>query len=195
MTLGRREKTLLGALGAVAVVALLAVWDGGGAADDVPRGETLAARSDRLRQAAAETPLETRVVALDLAALDAQGGEFELGRNPFRYAPAPAPPPPPPPVVVRETQQRTVTPPPPPPPPVQARCQPPSTGHLQYLGSFGSRTRRIAVVISGDEIYNVLEGGMIEDQFRVEEIGYESLALRSVKCPEEPATRLPAGGT
>lgn len=193
MTFGRRQKVLLGVLGGVAILAILVLWDGGGG--DEPVGEMLSERSARLRRAAAEEPLETRVVAVDLGSLEAPAGEFEVGRNPFRYAPAPAPPPPPP--VVRPEPVTRPAPKPPPEPVRQVaerRCQAPSTTQLEYLGSFGPSDRRIAVVVSGDEIYNVLEGGMIEGKFRVKEIGYESLALEFPECPEEPARRLPAGG-
>lgn len=195
MTLGRREKILAGLLGAVLVIALLSLWGGDGG-EGAPAGETLAERSGRLRRAAAETPLVADVVALDMAALEAESGEFEVGRNPFRYAPAPAPPPAPAPVRPEPRPTPPPTPAPTPPPVTRpAGCQVPSTSGLQYLGLFGPRGAEIAVVVNGDEIHNVREGEMIGEDFRVVEIGYESLALGSVACPEEPAVRLPVGGS
>lgn len=194
MTLGKRERILAGVLGILAMVAVLAFWGGGDRGRTQVR-ETLSARSGRLRAAAAQAPLVGDVVALDLAALEGESGEFEVGRNPFRYAPEPIPRPEPTP------QQQPPTPPPPapeptpPPAPDPDRCRPPSSAHLQYLGSFGRKGFQIAVVVNGDEIYNVREGEMIGDDFRVEEIGYESLALRSVACPDEPVERLAVGGS
>jgi hypothetical protein len=79
----------------------------------------------------------------------------------------------------------------PPPPPVP---QPPSADHLRYLGSFGPPARRIAVVLSGDELHNVRQGAVLEGKFIVREIGYESLAIAFVGFPDAEPRRLPAGG-
>jgi hypothetical protein len=72
--------------------------------------------------------------------------------------------------------------------------QPPSAAHLRYLGNFGPPERRIAVVLSGDQLHNVRQGAVIEGQFIVQEIGYESLAIGFVGFPDAPPQRLPAGG-
>ena len=81
------------------------------------------------------------------------------------------------------------TPPPTPPPPT-----PPPLDHLRFLGSFGPPDRRIAVVMSGEELHNVREGAVLEGKFIVHEIGYESLAIAFVGFPQEPPRRLPVGG-
>ena len=188
MRLAARERRLLIGLAAVLVLALLVRWSGAdpgvavGSAESapgVPEDEGLTVRE---------------VVALDLSALRPQEGSFEVGRDPFRYGPDPAPPPPPP------------TPPPPPPPPPQVVDvaplvpppppvpQPPDSSHLRYLGSFGPAGGRIAVVLAGDELYNVREGAVVDGKFIVQEIGYESLAIAFVGFPDAEPRRLPAGG-
>lgn len=193
MKLRPRERGLLAVLGGLAVVALLVFW-GGGEEGEAPAGETLAERSARLRAEASQAPLETEIVALNLAALEGESGEFEVGRNPFRYAPKPRPPSPPPPPPEPEPEPKEVKPPPRP-EPEEKRCQPPSVSGLEYLGFFGPEGREIAVIVRGDEIYNVREGGRFQEEFIVKEIGFESLALSFVTCPEEPAKRLPVGGS
>ncbi|MDX1632631.1 MAG: hypothetical protein R3234_12250 [Thermoanaerobaculia bacterium] len=195
MKLRSRERILLGILGVVAVIGLLALW-GGGDEGRTPPGESLAERSSRLREEASRAPLETEIVGLNLAALERGGGEFEVGRNPFRYAPKPRPPAPPPrPEPEPEPEPKKKEPPPSPPEPKEERCRPPSASDLEYLGFFGPEGGEIAVIVRGEEIYNVREGGRIQGEFIVEEIGFESLALSFVKCPEEPAKRLPVGGS
>ncbi|MGH7339652.1 MAG: hypothetical protein ACREKH_04110, partial [Candidatus Rokuibacteriota bacterium] len=65
---------------------------------------------------------------------------------------------------------------------------------LTYLGSFGPEERPIAVLTDGDAIYNAVEGDVVEGQFVVAHIGYESVDLAYVEFPEEPPARLAVGG-
>ena len=122
-----------------------------------------------------------------------------LFRSPFRFGPPPAPPPPPPPTreelarraaeaearrlaAEEDARQRAI----PRPPPVT----------LVYLGSFGTEARRIAVFADdkGENLYNVRVGEVVEGKFIVDRIGYESVDLKFVGFPDEPAKRLPIGG-
>nr|MBP9824920.1 hypothetical protein [Thermoanaerobaculia bacterium] len=67
---------------------------------------------------------------------------------------------------------------------------------LVYLGSFGTEARRIAVFADdkGENLYNVRVGEIVEGKFIVDRIGYESVDLKFVGFPDEPAKRLPIGG-
>jgi hypothetical protein len=118
-----------------------------------------------------------------------QENRYGIGRDPFSYEPDPPPPtPPPPPPTPPPTPPPNVPPPPPPPP------QPPPIGHLKYLGSFGPPSARIAVIMSGSELYNVRQGAVLEGKFIVQEIGFESVAIGFVGFPDAPPQRLAAGG-
>ena len=185
-----REKKLLAALGVVVALVLVVRATGGDGGADVG-GQPSAARRDGVREASAVR----EVVELDTAALQPNSGEYEVGRDPFRYGalptpppPPPAPPPPPPRPQPAPVIEPPVAPMPPPPPP------PPSMDHLRFLGTFGPQRTRIAVIVSGDEIYNVREGAVIEGKFIVQEIGYESVAIAFVGFPEAAPRRLAAGG-
>ena len=61
---------------------------------------------------------------------------------------------------------------------------------LQYLGSFGSANRRIAVFTDGKTVHNLQEGQVLEGKFIVARIGYESVDIKFVNFPDEPAKRL-----
>jgi hypothetical protein len=65
---------------------------------------------------------------------------------------------------------------------------------VKFLGSFGSRTKRLAVFSDGVEIFNVLEGGVLKDHFVIRQIGFESVDVGFADYPEEPPIRLAAGG-
>ena len=65
---------------------------------------------------------------------------------------------------------------------------------LQYLGSFGSETRRIAVFSDGETIHNAMTGEIIEGKFIVDQIGYESVDIKFVGLPDLEAKRFAAGG-
>lgn len=129
------------------------------------------------------------LATLDLMALENKPGEFQIGRDPFRFAspPRPAPPPSPPPSRPTPAQrpQRTQQPPPGP--------QPPRVD-VTYLGSFGPDRGRIGVFTDGADLYNARIGDVLKTHFVVEAIGYESADLRYVNFPDAPAQRLVAGG-
>jgi hypothetical protein len=67
---------------------------------------------------------------------------------------------------------------------------------LKYLGSFGPAARRVAVFAdeNGENLYNARAGEVLEGKFIVDRIGYESVDLKFVGFPDEPARRLPIGG-
>ncbi|HEV8631892.1 MAG TPA: hypothetical protein VGV61_16370 [Thermoanaerobaculia bacterium] len=185
MKIGGREKRLLVGLAGVLALGLAvraANRRGDGAAPGPVTGNAATASA---------TPATREVVALDLSALQPKPDQYRLGRDPFNFVPDPPPPPPPapPPVPTPRPFVGPVLPPPPPKP------QPPSPDHLRFLGSFGPPESRIAVVVSGDQIYNVHTGAVLEGKFIIQEIGYESVAIGFVGFPEEPPRRLPAGGS
>lgn len=185
MTPKQRQQLLL-----VALVVVFAVLIGrqlvstGGEA----RPSVGAARAEALVTGAAE------IAELQVEALEHQPATYTPGRDPFRFGPPPqaaAPPPPPPPVQPPPRQQ---TPPPAAqPPPAPPRPQPPPVT-LVYLGSFGLPQRSIAVFSDGKEILNAFEGDVLQQQFVVRRIGYESADIGFVDFPEAPAKRLAVGG-
>jgi hypothetical protein len=187
MTSERQRQVLIGLL---AVLALVIVWRVTGSSSGGGSGG--AAVSGGGTSVADLAGLE--VVPVHLSALELEEAEFHVGRDPFRFAapprqaaPQPSRPPSPPP---RATDARPAekpanrTPTTPQPPPVD----------VVYLGRFGTTSRPIAVFSDGNEIYNVLEGGVIKGQFVVDSIGYESADLAFVGFPDAPSKRLAVGG-
>lgn len=132
------------------------------------------------------------LVPLELAALENKPGEFQIGRDPFRFyvepkPPPPAPPPPPPrPTPAPQPTQSSR--------PAQPRAPQPPAVDVTYIGSFGPDRGRIAVFTDGTDLYNARIGDVVKTHFVVEAIGYESADLRFVNFPDAPAQRLEAGG-
>jgi hypothetical protein len=187
VTFGARERRLALVLAGVLALGLTvraANRGGDGGATGPVAGGTAAVTA---------TPTAREVVGLDLSSLQRRGDQdknYAVGRDPFNFVPDPPPlPPPTPPPAPTPKPFIGPMPLPTPPPPV-----PPSPDHLKYLGSFGPAADRIAVVLSGDQIYNVHTGAVLEGKFIVQDIGYESVAIGFVGFPETPPRRLPAGG-
>lgn len=202
MKLAPRERRLLKVLGVLASVALLrflylAASPPASAGAGSSGAAVSAAGASRSRRGKVELPSE--MVQLDTARLEIEPRDLTSGRDPFRFGPMPAPPPPPPPTKEelerrrREEEERlrrleeerrlALIPKP-----------PPIT--VTYLGSFGSEKKRIAVFAdeSGENLYNARAGDVLEGKFIVDRIGYESVDLKFVGFPDEPAQRLPIGG-
>jgi hypothetical protein len=149
---------------------------------------------------AGQSALEVRdVVELRLGALEVEPVEFQVGRDPFRFGPAPAPPPPPPPTADElaaledarrraEDRARQVA--------VENAKPRPPVFDLTYLGSFGPAGRRVAVFSDKgrQEILNARRGEVLRGKFILDEIGLESVSLKFVGFPEVPAQRVGIGG-
>jgi len=204
MSLAPREKKLLLTLAALSGLAgLRAIWVLASPAPlpaAVAARPAVTARSDfgkSTRRGVQELPKE--IAELRLAELESQPRPLMVGRDPFRFGPPPPPPPPPPPTKAelarrrqeeeerrlaaeRAAREEAI----PKPPPVT----------LVYLGSFGTEKRRIAVFADAarENLYNVRAGEIIEGKFIVDRIGYESVDLKFVGFPDEPAKRLAIGG-
>ena len=144
------------------------------------------------RAAAAAGPVE--IAELRLEALEHKPAVYQPGRDPFRFGPVEQKPPPRPERVVerrpaqserrRERPATSSRPPSPKPPPVD----------FVYLGSFGVPGREIAVFSDGKEILNAFAGDVLQKEFVVRAIGYESADIGFVNFPDEPAKRLAVGG-
>lgn len=135
---------------------------------------------------------ELEIVDLRLEDLEHKPGEFQPGRDPFRFRPkeraAPPPPPPPPPKPAPAKRK-------PRPKRAQQAAKPrPPEPAFKFLGSFGPRDRMIAVFSDNVEIFNVAEGDVFKEAFVVKKIGFESADIGWVDFPDEPARRLEAGG-
>jgi hypothetical protein len=61
---------------------------------------------------------------------------------------------------------------------------------LRYLGSFGTPETKVAVFTDGKRQLNLLEGGVIDGQFRVTRVGREFVDIQFVGFPGCPAQRL-----
>lgn len=195
MRFSERERRLLGALALLAALSgLWTLWrvarrapDSAGVSTGVPARPARAAR-DRTGA------LPERIVELRVDRLDPRPRDLAVGRDPFRFAPiAPPPPPPPSPEELarrreqeeerrRLAEERAA----------QALLPRPPDVDLRFLGSFGPRSRRIAVFAdaSGANVFNAREGDTLEGKFTVEKIGFESVDLAFVGFPDVPARRL-----
>ncbi len=214
MTPARRKKLMLGLLG---VLVLAMIWNylpplggGGGGTGTAPRlggsgGIEEAAESGqprrRVRRAGDAVPTKD-VVDLRMAALEAPPRISTPGRDPWRFIdppppPEPPPPPPPPPPTAAELAARRAA--------EQAAAEaaerarlkalepkpPPFT--LKFLGSFGPPRAKIATFTDGKAVWNVREGGELQGKFIVAKIGYESVDIKFVGFPNEPAIRRAVG--
>jgi len=208
VTLQKREKRLLAVLGILAGL-LLARSLFNAAANRLPArpaGETAGrltappaagSRFGQRRRGVAELP--TAIAVLDLGEMEVTPRDLTVGRDPFRFGPLPPPPPPPPPSAeelerrrreeeerLRRLEEERRLAAIPKPPPV----------NLVFLGSFGAEGRRIAVFADekGENLYNARPGDVLEEKFIVDRIGFESVDIKFVDFPDEPAKRLPIGG-
>ena len=129
---------------------------------------------------------------LRLEALAVASGEYEPGRNIFRFGEKPKPPPPPPPPPPREPPpQQPQAPPPPREPP---KPQPPPVD-VTLLGIFGPERRRVVVLTDKEgTIINALEREVIREKFIIDKIGYESVDIAFVGFPDAAPQRLEFGG-
>ena len=189
MRANRRERWLLTGLFGVL---LLVVWSQlrrQALPPEVPVGGAATSGVGASRGAASSNGTAEQVIELWLADLERQPGEWRPGRDPFRFGNRrPDPPPPPPPEEDEEEPEpieEEI--------PIPAGPQPPPVD-LVYLGSFGTETRRLAVFSDGKDIYNVLEGGLLNLKFILVRIGFESADIGFVEFPDVPPKRLAAGG-
>lgn len=204
-----RTKLLLTILG---VLLLFVAWhylgpsDGDGSAVG---GREFGATSPvgRIPGAGRQTkPPVEEILDLKVADLEPHPHEYKVGRDPWRFVNPPPPPPPAPP------QPRRLT-------PEELRAQreaeellrqrqaeaarkaaeeaarpKPPVFALKYLGRFGPADRPIAVFTDGKDILNVQQGEVIQGKFLLSQVGLESVEIRFVDFPKEPAQRLPIGG-
>ncbi len=177
----KRQKALLGV---VAVLLLfLAVRTGLRIASGGDLGLSLG-RGSSGRVADADFDME--LAALRLADLDRRTRKLVLGRDPFRFRPRRRPPPPP--------RSRPAPPPPPSPRLAEPSGSTPPRFRLDYVGSFGPPDRKIAVFSDGKVIHNAMAGEVLDGEFIVDRIGFESVDIKYVDFPEVPALRKGVGG-
>jgi len=192
-----RQKWLLATLG-VLVIALLVryvPWSGG--------EESLGpARASTGTAAAGAVDAPDAVAELALGSLSQIPHSAPVGRDPWRFYEPPPPPPPPPHQPTKEEQERERL-------ALEqaardaaerdrlareeaARPKPPKFT-FKYLGSFGPKNRPLAAFSDGKTIVNAHEGDVILSKFRVAKIGYESVDIKYIEFPDEPALRLAVG--
>lgn len=201
--LGTRKQALL--LGVLAVLLVLAVvrWRPGGApskpvattAASAPKSASAASadapapRSGRGRAREKQvSPDEVPILSPEDFVIRPAAGVSDTGRDLFdlreptkRPPPTPYPPPPPP------GDTRFIGPLPPPPPTPTPR---PPEITFKFVGTFGPRTRPIAVIQDGDKIYNVRAGDVLFDKYVLRSVGYESIDIGFVGFPETESRRI-----
>lgn len=189
----RRQHLLLGLL--VLLIAYGGARSCGGQTDAPATVGAESASSRRLTRTGSARPVraqarpEPLVVALNVEQLEKKPGTFQAGRDPFRFAPKQAPPRRQPPKPRRQPRRQ---------PERVAEAQPtaprPPEIDFVYLGSFGTKQRRIAVFSDGEEITNALTGDLLKGQFVVAKIGFESVDIKFKDFPDAPPRRLSVGG-
>jgi hypothetical protein len=138
-----------------------------------------------------------RVAVLKMASLDHVATDPKAGRDPWRFV-DPPPPPPQKPIVRVPTQAeldaqrraaelaaeqaRQVA--------IEAAKPKPPEFTMEYLGNFGPPEKKIAVFANGKRIVNAQEGQVLEKEFVVARIGYESVDIKYVKFPEVQPKRI-----
>ena len=127
-----------------------------------------------------------RVAVLRMADLDRAFPAPGDGRDPWSFVDPPRPRPRPasktPEPIAAERLPKVEEP--------QSPPQPAELLNFQYLGRFGPPGQQIAVFSRGREVFNKQEGEVIDNQFIVAHIGYESVDLRFVGFPDRPAKRI-----
>ena len=205
MSKDQRQKVLLGVL---LVLMLVAVWRQFGPRITAGSGSSESGnRSQAAERGTVRSVVDSPgVVELQLEDLEKVAGRFRPGRDPFRFgesrtleaeptededdeaareAERAA--------AAQEALRRAME--------AQRRQEAAASGRpvlpdfdLKFLGSFGSRQKRLAVFSDGAEIFNALEGGVLKGHFVIRQIGLESVDVGYLDYPDEPAIRLAAGG-
>jgi len=205
MSKDQRQKVLLGVL---LVLMLVAVWRQFGPRITAGSGSSESGnRSQAAERGTVRSVVDSPgVVELHLEDLEKVAGRFRPGRDPFRFGEARtleaeptededdeaareaerA-------AAAQEALRRAME--------AQRRQEAAASGrpvlpdfNLKFLGSFGSRQKRLAVFSDGAEIFNALEGGVLKGHFVIRQIGLESVDVGYLDYPDEPAIRLAAGG-
>ncbi len=175
----------------------------GGSEEDDPATATLG-RIPGAGRPPARPPVE-EILDLKVADLQPQKHEYQVGRDPWHFVdpPPPQPPPQPPPRpltaeelraqreaadLLRQQQEEAARR-----AAAEAARPKPPVFSLKYLGRFGPVDRPIAVFTDGKDILNVQQGEVIQGKFLLSQVGLESVEIRFVDFPNEPAQRLPIG--
>jgi hypothetical protein len=174
----------------------------GGSEEDDPATATLGRIPGAGRPV--KPPVE-EILDLKVADLQPQKHEYQVGRDPWHFVDPPPPLPPPQPqprpltadelraqreaeALLRQQQEEAAR------RAAEEAARPkPPVFSLKYLGRFGPADRPIAVFTDGNDILNVQQGEVIQGKFLLSQVGLESVEIRFVDFPNEPAQRLPIG--
>lgn len=172
-----RRKQLLAALASILAVVMYRAWTSTSAVNEPTSNEPgSAARAPARRPQSA--PIAEPDVHLEALGAD-RPKPVEAERNLFRFKPKAAPPPSAPP-----TAGRGAVPPPRPPMPVQTGPPPPPAPPiaLKFIGIVEARERglRIAVLSDGRNVFQGVEGAIIEGRYRIVHIGTESIDMEYI---------------
>lgn len=196
----KRQAALLGVLAILLVLAVVRWRPGGspprpagpavgrapaaGDVDDSALGRGARGRSREKEVSPDEVPIlapEDFAVRSSHGATDPGRDLFDLREPTRRPPPTPFPPPPPP------GDARFIGPLPPPPP--TPTPKPPEVT-FKFVGTFGPKSRPIAVIQEGDKVFNVRAGDVLFDKFVLRSVGYESIDIGFVGFPETETRRI-----
>jgi hypothetical protein len=169
-----RRLLVLGITLIAAVVALIVVRSGDTPSSTPTRAPRppVAGRNATQQPAKEATPADVRLSALDRERTE----PMDLGRNPFRFKPKPAPPPPAPPPRAQKSPDGSVDGAPP--PLVPAGPPPPPPIALKFIGVVQKADgTRIAVLSDGKRPISGKEGEDLEGRYRIMKIGEESIDI------------------
>jgi len=178
-----RRNVLVAVLVVLLVVLVLQLRKGQGLGGGGKRTEEVAYR-------------QHKVPALELAALTPVAPSAGAGAaNPFIYRTAPTP-----------TPNRTPRPTLPPRPTIRPRVRPtprmiqgpggrmlppPPRFDRKFIGYFGPEGMTVAVFKKGKKVEVAAAGGVLDDQFIIRHIGFQSVEIGYVGYPEEVTKRVP----
>lgn len=190
MNLDKRSKILLGILLFLIVVAF---WPEGSSRSssvqsDITSGTVFKTRGGKGKR---EVEPVKEVVTLNFSRLDPRLELTPQSRNPFEYFVER-------PVIIKDYEpllekqpiiQTKVEESPvidsTPPGPVL-----PTTNHIQYIGNFGSKRIKVAVLRIDDVEHNVVQGDTFDEDFVLQTIGFESIDIGFLNFPDQPPERL-----
>ncbi|HEV7503999.1 MAG TPA: hypothetical protein VGS07_03740 [Thermoanaerobaculia bacterium] len=162
-----------------------------------PGDEAGAAHPRPVRESHIARPGDLAV--LKMASLDHVATDSKVGRDPWRFVDPPPPPPPPIHVptaaelreqeLARQRAAAAAAAAAAEAAKVAAIPKPPEFT-LEYLGNFGPPDKKIAVFGNGKRTVNALEGQVLDKEFIVARIGYESVDIKYVKFPEVQPKRI-----
>jgi hypothetical protein len=192
--IGTRRQAILFGILALLLVFFVVRWRGkerpaeAPAPTAVPASEGTGFRAPRSRNPRARTPAPEEIPLLTERDLEPRprAGGADTGRNLFDFR-EPTPTPPPVPTPAPTIPPLFGPPGPPPPTPTPTPPEPP----FRLIGIFGPKEAPIAVLHHGNDLINAREGDVVQKEWIIRKIGYESIDVGFVHFAPTETRRLP----